>query len=183
MMQGPDLPNAAMTRWIVYIQLFTFEIQHNPGVMHQVPDGLSHRPPVEGDSDYSGDDVDIEDGIKLVRSIPFESSEMEYEDRRQEKSLCTEGYVAQMRLNQVSGEIKVLEADWKLPKELLYNYRKMYAGEAEEWELEEEAVRWDHRHKVQDKDGESFWDDILAFLHLGKLPETRLESDHIRWKA
>jgi len=34
MMQAPDLPNAAMTRWIAYIQLFTFEIQHNPGVMH-----------------------------------------------------------------------------------------------------------------------------------------------------
>ncbi len=34
MMQALDLPNAAMTRWIVYIQLFTFEIQHNPGVMH-----------------------------------------------------------------------------------------------------------------------------------------------------
>jgi len=91
--------------------------------------------------------------------------------------------VAQTRLNRVSGEIKVLEADWKLPKELLYNYRKMYAGEAKEWDLEEEAVRWDHRHKVQDKDGESFWDDILAFLHLGKLPKTQLESDHIRWKA
>ncbi len=31
----------AMTQWIAYIQLFTFEIQHNPGVMHQVPDGLT----------------------------------------------------------------------------------------------------------------------------------------------
>ncbi len=41
MMQAPDLPNAAMTRWIAYIQLFTFEIQHKPGVMHWVPDGLS----------------------------------------------------------------------------------------------------------------------------------------------
>ncbi len=41
MMQAPDLPNTAMTRWIAYIQLFTFEIQHNPGVMHQVPDGLT----------------------------------------------------------------------------------------------------------------------------------------------
>src|SRR5258707_7681156 len=33
MMQALDLPNVAMTRWIAYIQLFTFEIQHNPGVM------------------------------------------------------------------------------------------------------------------------------------------------------
>src|SRR5260370_1444936 len=88
-----------------------------------------------------------------------------------------------MRLNRVSGEIKVLEADCKLPKELLYDYCKMYAGEAEEWDLEEEAVRRDHHHKVQDKDGESFWDDILAFLHLGKLPEARLESDHFFFQA
>ncbi len=41
MMQALDLPNMAMTQWIAYIQLFTFEIQHNPGVMHQVPDGLT----------------------------------------------------------------------------------------------------------------------------------------------
>ena len=54
-----------------------------------MPDGLSHRPHVEGDSDYSGDDVDIEDGIKLVKPILFESSQMEYKDQRQEKSLCT----------------------------------------------------------------------------------------------
>ena len=80
MMQALDLPNAAMTRWIAYIQLFTFKIQHNPGVMHQVSDRLSCRLPVEGDSNYSGDDVDIEDGIKLVKSIPFENSQMEYED-------------------------------------------------------------------------------------------------------
>ncbi len=46
----------------------------------------------------------------------------------------------------------------------------MYAGEAEECDLVEEATRWNHQHKVQDKDGESFWDDILVFLHLGKLP-------------
>src|SRR5258705_3541702 len=131
MMQALDLPNAAMTRWVVYIQLFTFEIQHKPGVMHQVPDGLSCRPCVEGDSDYSGDDVDIEDGIKLVRLIPFESSQMEYKDQRQEKSLHTEGYVAWTRLNQVPGEIKVMEAEWKSPDDLLYDHHKMYAGEAE----------------------------------------------------
>ncbi len=122
MMQALDLPNAAMTRWIAYIQLFTFEIQHNPGVMHQVPDGLSHRPPVEGDSDYSGDDIDIEDGIKLVKSILFESSQMEYEDQKQETSLHTEGYVARIRLDQVPGEIKVMEAEWKSPNDLLYDY-------------------------------------------------------------
>ncbi len=80
MVQAPDLPNMAMTQWIVYIQLFTLEIQHNPGVMHQVPDGLSCRLPVE-------DDVDIEDGIKVVKVLPAESSQLEYKDHKQEKSL------------------------------------------------------------------------------------------------
>ncbi len=41
MMKSPDLPNAAMTRWITYIQLFTFEITHTPGIAHHVPNGLS----------------------------------------------------------------------------------------------------------------------------------------------
>src|SRR5258708_40171874 len=103
MMQAPDLPNAAMTQWIAYIQLFTFEIQHNPGVMHRVPDGLSHRLPAEDDSDYSGDDVDIKDGIKVVKALPAKNSQLEYKDRKQEESLQTEGYLARTRLNCVAG--------------------------------------------------------------------------------
>src|SRR5260221_11511406 len=84
MMQALDLPNVAMTRWIAYIQLFTFKIQHNPGVMHRVPDGLSRRPPAEDNSDYSGDDVDIKDGIKVVKALLAENSQLEHEDCKQE---------------------------------------------------------------------------------------------------
>ncbi len=62
MMMSPDLPNAVMTWWITYIQLFTFEVNHTPGTAHHIPDGLS---PAD-DSDYSDGDVDIKDGIKLV---------------------------------------------------------------------------------------------------------------------
>jgi len=87
--------------------------------------------------------------------------------------------VTRIRLNWVPGEIKVMEAVWKSPNDLLYDHCKMYAGEAEEWDLDEEATRWNHWHKIQDKDGESFWDDVLVFLHLGKLPAARLESDRI----
>ena len=28
MVNAPDLPNAAMTRWITYIHLFSFEVEH-----------------------------------------------------------------------------------------------------------------------------------------------------------
>ena len=67
MLTNPDLPNAAMTRWIAYISLFTFKIKHAPGTSHQVPDGLSRWTKAEEDSDYSDNDVDLDEGIKLVK--------------------------------------------------------------------------------------------------------------------
>ena len=66
MMMSPDLPNAAMMHWITYIQLFMFEVNHTPGTVHCVPDGLSHWPCAADDSDYSNGDVNVKDGIKLV---------------------------------------------------------------------------------------------------------------------
>src|SRR5260370_30327931 len=72
MMSLPDLPNAAMMWWTTYIQLFTFEPQHKPGVSHCVPGGLSHRPHADDNSDFSGDDIDVDDGIKLVKALPIE---------------------------------------------------------------------------------------------------------------
>ncbi len=40
----------------------------------------------------------------------------------------------------------------------------MYAGEGEEFDLNEEDQKLNHPHWVQDKDEEGFWDDILAYL-------------------
>ena len=87
MMTSPDLPNAAMTRWITYIQLFTFKVRHTLGTAHCVPDGLSHRPRVANDSDYSDDDVNVEDGIKLVKVLPIEIEGIGDEERAVENGL------------------------------------------------------------------------------------------------
>ncbi len=80
MMISPDLPNMVMTRWITYIQLFTFKVNHTPGMSHHVPDGLSCQPCAADDSDYSDGDIDVEDGIKLVKALPIEINVIEYED-------------------------------------------------------------------------------------------------------
>src|SRR5258708_581376 len=80
MMISPDLPNAAMTRWITYIHLFTFKVNHTPGMSHCIPDGLSHWQHVADDSDYSDGDIDVEDGIKLVKVLPVEVNKLEYEE-------------------------------------------------------------------------------------------------------
>src|SRR5260221_9301959 len=78
MMMSPDLPNVAMTRWITYIQLFTFEVNHTPGTAHCIPDGLSHQPCAADNSDYSDGDIDVEDRIKLVKVLPVEVNKLEY---------------------------------------------------------------------------------------------------------
>ena len=69
MIDAPDLPNAAMTRWIMYIKMFSFEIEHNQAEKHKVPDGLSRRQKSDNDSDYSDGDIDVDEGLKLVQVL------------------------------------------------------------------------------------------------------------------
>ena len=75
MITNLDLPNAAMICWITYIQLFTFEVVHMLGVIHRALDPCQQH--VDNNSDYSSDDVDIEDGTKLVKALEIEVNEVE----------------------------------------------------------------------------------------------------------
>ena len=51
MLHTPELPNAPMTQWLLYIQLFDFDLVHVPTEKHKVPDGLSRCKPSPLDSD------------------------------------------------------------------------------------------------------------------------------------
>ena len=90
--------------------------------------------------------------------------------------------LSQTRLNRVPGEVKALECRWTSPGTLLYDCRRVYAGEAEEIDLEEEVQRMNHCHRVQDKDGEGYWDEILAYLHEsfvmmdGEIAQSKLDN-------
>lgn len=57
MIREPDLPNAPMTRWIAFIQLFDFHLRHIPATKGVAQDGLSRRGRAAEDSD----DSDAED--------------------------------------------------------------------------------------------------------------------------
>ncbi|MDS9995183.1 Ty3/Gypsy family RNase HI domain-containing protein [Xanthomonas sp. A2111] len=59
MINSPSLPNAPMTRWVAFIQHFSFDLVHKPGKTFTMPDGLSRRPPTEEDSDSEEFDEDI----------------------------------------------------------------------------------------------------------------------------
>ncbi|KII83833.1 hypothetical protein PLICRDRAFT_59143, partial [Plicaturopsis crispa FD-325 SS-3] len=52
MIHNPELPNAPMTRWICYINLFDFEMTHAKAATEHLPiDGMSRRPHAPEDSD------------------------------------------------------------------------------------------------------------------------------------
>src|SRR5258708_17446296 len=153
MMKSPDLPNTAMMRWITYIQLFTFEVNHTPGMAHCVPDGLSHRPCAADDSDYSDGEVDIKDGIKLVKALPVTVNTINDDERKIENGVWVQEALSISKLKRLPGEVKVLECHWSMVESLLYDYRRMYVGIGEEIGPEEEAGRLVHQHHISDRDG------------------------------
>ena len=72
MVKTPDLPNAPMTRWVMYLLLFDFEINHVPAEKHQAPDGLSCRKRSAEDSE----DEDAEGYLdKFIGCTSFSNTE------------------------------------------------------------------------------------------------------------
>src|SRR5260221_9897762 len=122
MMKSPDLPNAAMTRWITYIQLFTFEVNHTLGMAHRIPDGLSHQPCAADNSNYSDGEVDVEDGIKLVKALPVMVNMINDDERKIENGVRVREALSISKLERLPGEVKVLECRWSMVESLLYDY-------------------------------------------------------------
>lgn len=60
MINAPELPNSAMTRWLWFIHKFDFEIVHVPATKHTVVDGLSRRQPTQ---EERNDEEDTEEWL------------------------------------------------------------------------------------------------------------------------
>ncbi|MBW0490862.1 hypothetical protein O181_030577 [Austropuccinia psidii MF-1] len=74
------LPNAPMTRWVAFIQLFSFDFVQKPGENFTMPDGLSRRPKNSEEEDEDAPEFDEEEnwikphpvfGAKNVNSLNF----------------------------------------------------------------------------------------------------------------
>jgi len=64
MINNPNIqPNVAMNHWIAAILLFDFKLVHIPADKHTGPDGLSRRPPLEGEDEDEGDPEDWVDEV------------------------------------------------------------------------------------------------------------------------
>ncbi|KAJ3489617.1 hypothetical protein NLJ89_g11516 [Agrocybe chaxingu] len=73
MITSIDLPNAPSTRWLMYLQLFNFELKHVPAEKHLAPDGLSRRPPAPEDSDEDDTDEFLD---RFLESSPAKVREL-----------------------------------------------------------------------------------------------------------
>ena len=73
MVKQPDLPNAPMTRWISYIALFDYVMNHVPAQSHAGVDGLSRRRRVPEDTE----DEDAEEYLdKFMGTALLDSSSL-----------------------------------------------------------------------------------------------------------
>ncbi|MBW0531542.1 hypothetical protein O181_071257 [Austropuccinia psidii MF-1] len=61
MINTPCLPNAPMTRWVVFIQIFYFDLVHKLGKTFTMPDGLSRRPKGGNEDESEKNDFDAEE--------------------------------------------------------------------------------------------------------------------------
>ena len=192
MLNNPGLPNATMTRWIAYILLFDFEIQHNPAAKHKGPDGLSRRHRAIDDSDESDCGSDIEDGIKIV-SVP---KHQELDDEllnvdtntafapAEPQDHMTDFILQQTKLERLDGECKPLEVYWVTPIDIEED-QEFGVFESEIMDVDENsaAAKRDHPHKVYEHDTPEYWNELLAYLTSLKLPEDRTRRSQIASRA
>lgn len=74
MVSEPDLPNAPMTRWVSYINLFDYKIQHVPAAKGLGQDGLSRRGGATDDTDESDIEDFLDDFLGCAGEISHKSS-------------------------------------------------------------------------------------------------------------
>jgi hypothetical protein len=69
MANSPGLPNAAVTQWISYIQLFDLEFKHVSAENHKAPDGLSRCMHAAEDMDNMDPGEDCDHYSPFIRSV------------------------------------------------------------------------------------------------------------------
>ena len=88
MLNSPELPNSAMTRWLWAIKLYDFDIVHVPAAKHAAVDGLSRRkraPEDESEDEGAEEWLDyFVGGTRVVGSDEYWVDEMEEERRIEE---------------------------------------------------------------------------------------------------
>ncbi|KAF8341975.1 uncharacterized protein EI90DRAFT_3115783 [Cantharellus anzutake] len=158
--------------------MFSFEIEHNPKHKHKVPDGLFRHRKGGEDSDYSDGELDVEDGVKLVKEV----EELYSNDFRntsaaevweQEFDADEEIKIRRTCLMRKDRECKALEVVWADPSRIsrLNAIGDAFEGKGVEPQPEEQMKKNNHPHRVKEYDLEGYWKAIITYLQNAKLLE------------
>ncbi len=101
---------------------------------------------MDDDSSHSGDDINIDDGIKLVKALPIKLRLELEQDYKVENGLHVWEDLTKTLMHWIPGEVKVLEAFWDSPESLLYDHHLMYTGEVQETDQLEVEEKLNHTH-------------------------------------
>jgi hypothetical protein len=162
MANSPGLPNAAATRWAIYIHLFNLEFKHTPAESHIAPDGLSRRLHAEEDTE----NTDI--GDEFEHAGPFIKA-------GQAKAFV--GMVGELMVIPDRGDLATINnaalAD-TMP-ELLFFATDTQSGERVEIAYPS-APNQDplklHKHHVPDDDSPEYWQNIISYLQTFTVPKS-----------
>jgi hypothetical protein len=184
----PGLPNAAMSRWVSYIQLFDFELEHVPATKHQGPDGLSRRPTDENDSVDTNDELEpdepghfitgpraLDDLIDFTLKTPSEAvlistkiTLASHEDLFEPRWYPGTYTVTTAGATQRTGGFVALTCKARATRQ--NNSEPFDRGELRHTD------DIGHVHKVKDRDGPEYWAAIEDYLRTLKIPPDVLNS-------
>ena len=165
MVNNPDMmPSVPGNRWLAYIQLFEFEIVHIPAERHKGPDGLSRRRRADEDSSDSESDSDSEmEKVKFTRPVK-QLNELSGDCLMSEVGSAPD----HTHLDR-NKECLALEVHWDRTFPLIESTENPLILEGSVLHPGDDPEET-HEHYKAGTDSEEFWNQILTYLHLMRLP-------------
>jgi len=170
MANSAGLPNAAATRWAVFIHLFNLEFKHVPAENHIAPDGLSRRLHAAEDTE----DTDIGDEFEHVgpfiktgqtEAIIGNVGELLVIPDKDDFST-----IKKTTLKEIAPELLsfATDATGKEHAEIAYP-----SAPAPDPQIDQESNNLQlHEHHIPDDDREEYWQNIISYLQTFKIPKS-----------
>lgn len=164
MANSPGLPNAAVTRWVAYIQLFDLEYKHISAENHKAPDGLSRRAHAAEDTDNTepGEDCDHYGPFITSAELPTIIEPPAEVIVEQSRSDSAEIYAAMFPSLMATEER--MENDGPL--------KHVAPAQSEVENISEDQDLQLHSHHVLDEERGDYWKNIIEYLQTLRVPRT-----------
>jgi hypothetical protein len=184
----PGLPNAAMSRWVSYIQLFDFELEHVPATKHHGPDGLSRRPAADNDSINTDEELEPDEpghfitGPRFLDEINPLALKSHPPSELNFAKLKIESYEDPFEPKWTNGAFIILPQNKQAHHGgfVALSFQSSASDQSKPKTLDPTNLDTlhndNHPHKIKDRDGVLYWSAIEDYLKNMKTPSSTAES-------